>query len=100
MADDEEDEEDEGPAVPLGEGAPVEGVPVARVAAQLTWGIERSEIRRKHGETTIRTPDGPRELGDVIDEIDIPYFERRKEFLDAVRDVVGVGPVPTAETEE
>ncbi|MFB6138168.1 MAG: DUF5789 family protein [Halobacteriaceae archaeon] len=93
MADDESDESE--PAVPLGEGAPVAGAPPARVAERLTWGVERSEVRRTEGDTEIRTPDGPRQLGDVLDEVDVPYFERRQEFLDAVREVVGHGPVPT-----
>jgi hypothetical protein len=46
---------------------------------------------------TIRTPDGPRKLADVLDEVDETYFQRRQEFEEAVRDVVGTGPVPTAE---
>jgi hypothetical protein len=95
MADDSE--EDEGPAVELGDGAPVEGAPLARVASRLTWGMEHSEIVRREGDTVVRTPDGPQELGDVLDEVDVPYFEHRREFTDAVREVVGDGPVPTAE---
>ncbi|MEF8853868.1 MAG: DUF5789 family protein [Haloarculaceae archaeon] len=95
MADDEE--EDEGPAVELGEGEPVEGAPLARVASRLTWGKKKSEIIAREGETTVRTPDGPQELGDVLDEVDVPYFETRQEFTDEVRVVIGTGPVPTAE---
>jgi len=95
MADDEE--EDEGPAVELGEGEPVEGAPLARVASRLTWGEKRSEIVAREGETTIRTPDGPQELGDVLDEVDVPYFGTRQEFTEAVREVIGTGPVPTAD---
>jgi hypothetical protein len=97
MAEDEEpeEEEEEEPAVELGDGEPVEGVPLAQVSARLMWGIEESELRRREGDTVIRTPDGPRELGDVLDEVDIPYFEKRQEFEDAVREVVGTGPVPT-----
>ena len=95
MAEDEESEAE--PAVELGEGAPVEGVPLAQVSARLMWGIEKSELRRREGETTIRTPDGPRELGDVLDEVDVPYFEKRQEFERAVRDAVGTGPIPTAD---
>ena len=37
MADDEDEEED-GPVVELGEGKAVEGAPLARVASRLTWG--------------------------------------------------------------
>ncbi|NIX25146.1 MAG: hypothetical protein GWN07_37245 [Actinobacteria bacterium] len=95
MAEDEADEEEAGPSVELGEGASVEGAPLARVASRLTWPIERSEVDRKEGDTTIRTADGPRELSAVLEEVDVTYFATRQEFVGAVRDVVGVGPVPT-----
>lgn len=91
------DDEDDGPAVELGEGEPVDGAPLARVASRLTWGMPMSELRDREGETVIRTPDGPQTLGDVLDDIDIPYFESRREFVNAVEDVIGTGPVPTAE---
>jgi hypothetical protein len=94
MADDDSEEAEH--AVELGEGEPVEGAPLARVASRLTWGIERSEVVRREGDTTVRTPDGPRELGDVLEEVGVSYFESRQEFTDAVRDVLGTGPVPTA----
>lgn len=96
MADDEEQaDEDEGPAVELGEGETVTGAPIARVASRLTWPQERSEIDRKEGETVIRTPDGPTELSAILEETDVAYFARRQEFLQAVREVVGTGPIPT-----
>jgi hypothetical protein len=95
MADDEE--EDEGPAVELGEGEPVEGAPLARVASRLTWGKKKSHIVDREGDTVIRTPDGPRELADVLAEVDVPYFESRQEFTDEARAVIGTGPVPTAD---
>lgn len=91
MADDESDE----PAVTLGEGTDVEGVPLAQVSARLMWGIERSAIEDREGETTIRTPDGPRELGNVLAEVESTYFATQQEFEDAVRSVIGHGPVPT-----
>ncbi|QSG12688.1 Uncharacterized protein HSBGL_2282 [Halapricum desulfuricans] len=91
MSDDEEDE----PAIELGDGADVEGVPIAQVSARLMWGIEKSDVRRREGDTAIRTPDGPRELGEILDEIDAVYFDRRQAFESAVRDVIGHGPVPT-----
>lgn len=97
MADDDTDEE--APAVELGEGEPVEGAPLARVASRLHWPVQKSEVARKEGDSTIRTPDGPRDLSDVLGDVDVSYFEKRQEFVDAVRDVVGTGPVPTA-TEE
>jgi len=93
--DDDEAEEPEAPAVELGEAAPVEGAPIARVASRLTWPQERSEIVRKEGETTVRTPDGPRALADVLESTDVTYFATRQAFSEAVRGVVGTGPVPT-----
>ena len=91
------DEESEEPAVELGEGEPVEGAPVARVASRLHYAIEKSEIVRREGDTTVRTPDGPRELGDILEESEEVYFDTRQSFVGAVREVVGTGPVPTAE---
>jgi len=96
MAEDTDEDEEE-PAVPLGEGAAVEGAPLARVSARLMWGIEKSTVVDREGDTEIRTPEGPRELGDVLTEVDATYFETRQAFETAVRDVVGTGPVPTAE---
>jgi hypothetical protein len=93
MADDEA--EDEGPVVELGEGPEVAGVPLAQVTSRLHFGIEKSEIVRRSGDTEIRTPDGPRKLGEVLAESDETYFPRRQDFESAVRAVIGVGPVPT-----
>jgi hypothetical protein len=94
MADDEDSEK---PAVTLGAGNPVEGAPLARVSARLMWGIEKSAIDQREGDTVIRTPDGPRELGDVLASVEGTYFATRQEFEAAVRDVIGTGPVPTAD---
>ena len=91
------DDEDEEPAVTLGERTPVEGAPLARVTSRLTWPKEKSEIDRLEGDSVIRTPDGPRELSAVLEEVDEPYFERHQEFESSVREVVGTGPVPTAD---
>lgn len=92
-----DDETAEAPPIELGEGPAVEGAPLGRIAARFQWGIERSAIEAREGETEIRTPDGPRTLGDVLDEVDVSYFATRQEFVTSVRDVVGTGPVPTAE---
>jgi hypothetical protein len=92
-----DDEDEEGPAVPLGEGAPVEGAPPARVASRLHYAIEKSEVIEREGETVIRTPDGPRELASVLEASDEGYFDTRQAFENAVREVIGTGPVPTAE---
>lgn len=94
MSDDDEETE---PAVELGDGPDVEGAPLARVASRLAWPQERSRIDDKEGDAVIRTPDGPRELTTVLDEVDETYFDRRQTFLTAVRDVIGRGPVATAE---
>lgn len=96
MTDDENGDE---PAVQLGEGEPVEGAPVARIAERLMWGIEKSEIAAREGDTVVRTPDGPRDLADVLEDVDHTYFATRQEFLDAVEGATGTGPVPTAEGE-
>jgi hypothetical protein len=96
---DEEDEED-APAVELGDGAAVEGAPLARVASRLTWALQKSEVERKEGDSVLRTPDGPRELSEVLDEVDNTYFETRREFEDDVRAVIGTGPVETGESAE
>lgn len=92
-----EDEDDTEPAVELGEGKPVEGAPLARVASRLTWPQEASNVRRKEGSATIRTPDGPQTLESVLDDVDETYFDTRQTFLSAVRSVIGTGPVATAE---
>jgi len=100
MADeDEEDEAEAGPVVELGEGDPVEGAPLSRVASRLHYGIERSEVVRREGGTAIRTPDGPRELGDVLEATDATYFDTRQALVDAVEDLAGTGPVPTSDEE-
>jgi hypothetical protein len=96
MTDDTDDTEDE-PAVELGDGEPVEGAPLARIASRLTWPQEASNVRAKEGDATIRTPDGPRELATVLDAVDETYFDTRQTFLDEVRSVIGTGPIPTAE---
>jgi len=93
MADDESEDE---PAVELGEGEPVEGAPLARISARLMWGIEKSAIVEREGDISIRTPDGPRELGEILAEVDSTYFATRQEFEDAVHEVIGTGPIPTA----
>lgn len=95
MAD--EDEEETEPAVELGEGEPVEGAPLARITSRLTWPIEKSRLETLEGDAVIRTPDGPTELSEALEDVDITYFEKRQEFEEAVRDVVGRGPVATAD---
>jgi len=89
------DEEEEGPAVPLGEGDPVEGAPVARVASRLHYAIGKSDVVRREGDAVIRTPEGPRDLASVLEETDEVYFDTRRAFENAVREVIGTGPVPT-----
>ncbi|WP_135825626.1 DUF5789 family protein [Halorussus ruber] len=93
----EDNEEEAEPAVELGEGEPVEGAPLARVASRLYWPIQKSEILRKEEGAVIRTPDGPRELADVLESVDETYFQSKHEFTNEVRSVVGTGPIPTAD---
>lgn len=93
MADDEE--EDDAPVVELGERDPVEGQPLARVASRLTWPKEKSRLAEKEGDSVIRTPDGPRTLADVLESVDVTYFDGRQSFVSAVTDAVGNAPVRT-----
>jgi hypothetical protein len=99
MADDEDEEEEREPVVELGEGEDVEGAPLARVSSRLTWGIEKSRLETREGDTEIRTPEGPRRLGDVLGSVEKSYFTRRQDFEDTIEGVVGTGPIPTAEDE-
>ncbi|ELZ10214.1 DUF5789 family protein [Natrinema thermotolerans] len=94
MSDDDEDAE---PAVELGSHTPVEGAPLARVSSRLTWPKEKSEVERMEGESVVRTPDGPRELSTILESVDETYFQRKREFEGHVRDVIGTGPIPTAD---
>lgn len=94
MSDEEADSE---PAVSLGERRPVDGAPLARVSSRLTWPREKSEVDRLEGDTVIRTPDGPRELSAVLEDVDETYFQRYQEFERHVQNVIGTGPVPTAD---
>jgi len=95
MSEEETEEEAAEPAVELGEGSTVEGAPLARVAARLTWPQECSRIVEKEGDATIRTPEGQRTLSDVLEETDTTYFDTRQTFVEAVEGVVGRGPVAT-----
>jgi len=90
-----DEEEDEGPVVELGEETPVEGQPLARIAARLTWPHELSRIEEQEGDSVIRTPSGPQQLSAVLEEVDETYIDSRQSFVGLVRDVVGDGPVET-----
>ncbi|WP_152040585.1 DUF5789 family protein [Salinigranum salinum] len=94
MADDE-DEAEEGPVVELGEREAVEGQPLARIASRLTWPHEKSRVVEKEGESVVRTPGGPQTLADVLESVDVTYFDGRQSFVSAVEDAVGNGPVQT-----
>jgi len=97
MSDDDSEENEEEPAVELGGGPEVEGAPLARVTSRLHWPIQKSRLETLEGDSTIRTPEGPRRIDDVLEEIDDTYFDTRQHFEAAVREVVGTGPVETAE---
>lgn len=90
------EEEEEVPVVELGDGPDVEGAPVSRVASRLFFPIEESEVLRREGETTVRTPDGPQTVADVLEQSDEVYFETNADLVNTVRSVVGTSPVPTA----
>ena len=94
MSDDDADDE-ETPTVQLGDGRAVEGAPIARVAARLTWPQRKSDILEKFGDTEIRTPDGPESVSTILESVEDTYFDRRQTFVAAVRDVVGREPVAT-----
>jgi hypothetical protein len=93
MADDDEEADEQ--SVELGEGASVEGQPLARVASRLTWPHEKSRVIEKEGDSVVRTPDGPQSLVDVLDGVDVTYFDSRQSFERAVTDAVGDAPVRT-----
>ncbi|RJX44516.1 hypothetical protein DM826_02585 [Halonotius aquaticus] len=93
--DDDTGDEEATPTVQLGDGRAVEGAPIARVAARLTWPQTKSDILEKFGDTDIRTPDGPESLATILESVEDTYFDRRQTFVAAVRDVVGREPVAT-----
>lgn len=95
MSDEDDADEEATPTVQLGDGRAVEGAPIARVAARLTWPQTKSDILEKFGDTDIRTPDGPESLATILESVDITYFDRRQTFVAAVRDVIGREPVAT-----
>jgi hypothetical protein len=95
MADDADEDAEEEPAVELGEETPVEGQPLARVAARLTWPHEVSRIVEQEGDSVIRTPSGPQSISTVLNDVDETYIDSRQAFVTAVHDVIGTGPVET-----
>jgi hypothetical protein len=99
MAEDEEEEES-GPVVELGDREHVEGAPLARPLARLHYGIAKSEVVRRIGDEEIRTPDGPRTVEDALSNVDETYFPAREDLHGAIQDVVGRGPIPTTEPPE
>lgn len=92
---DEESEEPEEPAVELGEGPEVAGAPLARIASRLTWPTTKSDVLAQEGDAEVRTPDGPRALSDLLEEVDETVFDTRQVFLEEVRAVAGDGVVAT-----
>ncbi len=88
-----DESEEEPPTVELGEDAPAPGAPIARIAARLSWPQEKSEIDRKEGATEVRTPNGPTPLSEVLEEVETTYFARRQDFVKAVEEAIGNGPI-------
>ena len=99
MTDEDEPADDDAaePAVELGDKTPIEGAPLARISARLHWPIQKSEIDRLEGDSIVRTPNGPRQISDILAELSETYFDRRQTFESQVRDVIGTGPVKIAE---
>lgn len=95
---DEEDEEE--PAVELGSGESVPGAPLGRVASRLSWPRARSDVIEQEGETELRTGDGPRPLAEVMESVETTYFGSEREFVEAVREHIGYGPVATGPTDD
>ena len=95
--DQEQEEAEDEPLVELGESVPVEGVPLQQVASRLAYPQQKSEVNRKEGKTVVRTPEGPKRVDELLEAVEIPYFQSRQEFVNAVRAEIGTGPVPTAE---
>lgn len=91
------DEDDDVPEIELGDGPPVEGAPLSRVVSRLSWPRAKSAIIEQEGETTIRTADGPIALADILDDVESTYFATSRDFVHDVRDIIGYGPVQTAE---
>ncbi|ERH04512.1 MAG: hypothetical protein J07HR59_01646 [Halorubrum sp. J07HR59] len=89
------DADSDEPAMELGDGPGVNGAPVARVAARLTWPAPQSDILNQEGDAVIRTPDGPQQLSAVLEAADTEYFDTRDAFLEAVNSVIQSGPVET-----
>lgn len=83
------------PAVELGESSDVAGEPIARVASRLTWPAKRSDVVAQEGNATIRSPDGPHNLDDLLTDSEVPLFENRSEFVGVVEELAGHGPVET-----
>lgn len=92
MSDDEEEEE---PAVELGEASTVEGAPLSQVAARHTWPKEKSEIVERDGHVEIRSADGPLELSELLETVDDTYFASQRHFVEVVREQLPPGPVAT-----
>lgn len=92
-----DDEAEDAPSVELGSGVAVEGAPIARVTARLHYGIPVSDVEEREGDTTVRTPAGPRTVADLLSEVDETYFGRREDLEAALHEAAGTGPIPTEE---
>lgn len=95
MADTDDEDAPEEPAVELGDGPTVEGAPLSRLTGRLTWPIERSEILERLGDERIRSAEGPIELADALEDVEDTYFGSRQQFESAVREQLPDGPVVT-----
>lgn len=92
MAESDEEEPAE-PAVELGDGTPVDGAPLSRIVARLTWPMEKSAILARVGDEAIRSAEGPVTIESLLADVDDTYFGSRQHFVDAVREHLPSGPV-------
>lgn len=91
----DEDSEEEEPTVELGEGPDVQGAPLARVASRLTWPQTKSDVETQEGDAEVRTPEGPKTLSELLEEVDETYFDSRQAFIAEIEAAAGRGPVAT-----
>jgi len=76
---------------------PVEGAPLARVSSRLTWPKEKSEVDRLEGESVIRTPTDPANCPPCSRTSMKRTSSATRNSEANVRDVIGTGPIPTAD---
>jgi hypothetical protein len=87
-----DDDAETAPTVSLGADEPVDGAPIARVAARLHYPLPRSQLVARAGEIQIRTPAGPTTLATIIEETDAQIFPTAAALISTVRESAGDAP--------